>query len=46
MPYTIRKLKTCYEVVNTKTGRILARCTTKEKAEAQLRILRNLKNKT
>ncbi len=43
MPYTIRKLKTCYQVVNTQTGRILANCTTKEKAEAQMRILKKLK---
>jgi hypothetical protein len=41
MPYTIRKLakKNCYKVMNKKTKRVFAKCTTKEKAKKQLRLL-------
>lgn len=41
MPYTIRKVpkKDCYKVMNRKTKRVFAKCTTKEKAKKQLRLL-------
>jgi len=41
MPYTIRKVskKNCYKVMNRKTKRVFAKCTTKEKAKKQLRLL-------
>lgn len=43
MPYTMRrsrKSKRCYQVVNTKTRRVFARCSTKSNAAKQLRLLR------
>ncbi len=42
MPYTIRKVrnKNCYSVKTTKSKRVLAKCTTKEKAKKQIRLLR------
>lgn len=41
MPYLIQKVrnKNCFKVINKETGRILARCTTREKAEKQIRLL-------
>jgi len=41
MPYTIRKIpkKNCYKVMNRKSKRVFAKCTTKEKAKKQLRLL-------
>ena len=41
MPYTIRKVrnKNCFEVKNKITGRVYAKCTTKDKANKQLRLL-------
>lgn len=44
MPYTIRKVrnKNCWMVKNVDTGDIKAKCTTKEKAEAQVRLLHSL----
>ncbi len=42
MPFKIRKVpnkKKCYEVVNDLTGHVHAKCTTKPKAEAQIRII-------
>ena len=41
MPYTIRKVanKNCYKVMNRKTKRVFSKCTTKEKAKKQLRLL-------
>lgn len=41
MPYAIEKVegKRCYRVVNTETGQEHAKCTTKKKAEAQVRVL-------
>lgn len=40
MPYTIRKLpkKNCWQVKNKRTGTIHAKCSTKNKAEAQKRL--------
>ena len=42
MPYTIRKVrnKNCYRVRTTKSKRVSAKCTTKEKAKKQIRLLR------
>ena len=44
MPYTMRKVpnKSCYRVVNKKTGQVKARCSTKKNAEKQMRLLRAL----
>jgi hypothetical protein len=41
MPYSIRKVnkKTCYRVVNKRTKRVLAKCTTMKKAKKQIRLL-------
>jgi hypothetical protein len=44
MPYTLRKVrnKSCYRVVNKKTGQVKARCATRKNAEKQMRLLRAL----
>lgn len=44
MPYTIRKVRNqnCYTVKNSITGEIKAKCTTKDKAYAQVRLLESL----
>jgi len=41
MPYVIRKVrnKECYSVKNAETKVVHAKCTTREKAEAQVRLL-------
>ena len=39
MPYDVRKNGRCWEVVNTDTGEVKAQCTSKQKAQAQVRIL-------
>lgn len=39
MPYIIKKIKGKYQVKNIDTGKIKAYHTTKEKAEAQIRLL-------
>jgi len=41
MPYIIRKVykKDCYKVMNKETKKVHAKCTTKEKAQKQLRLL-------
>ncbi len=41
MPYVIRKVrnKNCYSVKNIITGKVHAKCATKEKAKKQLRLL-------
>lgn len=46
MPYTIRKIpnKMCYRVYNKRTKRVFAKCTSKKKANKQLRLLRALEN--
>lgn len=44
MPYAIRKRGSSYEVVNTETGRVHAKHTTKKKAEAQVRLLRGVEH--
>lgn len=42
MPYTIRKVrnKNCYSVRTTKSKRVMAKCSTKENAKKQVRLLR------
>ena len=44
MPYQTRKVnkKDCYRVSNRNTKRVFAKCTTKENAKKQLRLLRAL----
>ena len=46
MPYTIRKVRNqeCYCVKNTETGRIHAKCTTRQKAERQVRLLESIES--
>lgn len=46
MPYSMRKVprKNCYRVRNTKNKRIMAKCTTKERATRQMRLLRGIQN--
>jgi len=45
MPYKVRKLtkKNCYKMYNAETKRVYAKCTTKEKAKKQLRLLNAIK---
>ncbi|NBO23292.1 hypothetical protein EBU94_08150, partial [bacterium] len=47
MPYTILKVpkSRCYEVINPQTQKVHSQCTTKKKAEAQIRLLENLDQK-
>lgn len=42
MPYTIRKVsrKKCYRIRNRNTKRVFSKCSTKENAKKQLRLLR------
>ena len=42
MPYTSRKVpkKNCYRVTNRKTKRVFAKCSTRDNAKKQLRLLR------
>ena len=44
MPYATRKVnhKDCYKVYNKKSKKVFAKCTTKENANKQLRLLRAL----
>jgi hypothetical protein len=46
MPYSIRKVpkKACFRVSNRKTKRVFARCTSKTRAQKQVRLLRALEN--
>lgn len=44
MPYSVRHVKGGYRVVNTKTGRVHSRHTSKAKAEAQVRLLRGVEH--
>jgi hypothetical protein len=41
MPFVIKKVKNqnCWQVKNADTGHIYSKCTTKEKAERQVRLL-------
>ena len=47
MPYTIRKVrnKSCYKVYNSNTKKIFSKCTTKKKAQKQIRLLNIIKYK-
>ena len=42
MPYTLRKVRnqSCYRIINPKTKRVFAKCSTKRNAAKQLRLLR------
>jgi hypothetical protein len=44
MPYKIRKVsnKNCYKVINAKTKKVHAKCTSKKNAEKQVRLLKAL----
>jgi hypothetical protein len=46
MPYTVRKVrnKPCYRVSNKKTKKIYAKCSTKENAKKQVKLLRAVEN--
>lgn len=46
MPYTIRKVtrKSCFRVSNRKTKHVFARCTTRTRAQKQVRLLRAIEN--
>ena len=44
MPYTIEKEGSCFKVINKKTGKVHAKCTTKAKAEAQLHLLQGVEH--
>lgn len=46
MPYKIRKVrnKDCFRVYNSDTKKTFAKCTTREKAHSQLRLLRGIQN--
>jgi len=45
MPYEIQKEGRCYKVINTETQHEHAKCTSKKKAEAQVRLLENIVEK-
>jgi hypothetical protein len=44
MPYSIRKVnkKPCYRVYNKKSKKVFAKCSTRENAQKQVRLLRAL----
>jgi|TARA_B110000285_G_scaffold190577_1_gene217874 hypothetical protein len=46
MPYKTRKVrnKPCYKVYNPISKKVFAKCSTKEKASAQIRLLRGIQN--
>jgi len=46
MPYMLRKVrnKPCYRVSNKKTKKIYAKCSTKENAKKQVKLLRAVEN--
>ena len=46
MPYKTRKVrnKDCFRVYNSDTKKTFAKCTTREKALSQLRLLRGIQN--
>jgi hypothetical protein len=46
MPYKTRKVrgKNCYRVYNRKSKRVFAKCTSKENAIKQMRLLRAVEN--
>jgi hypothetical protein len=46
MPYKTRKVrgKNCYRVFNRKSKRVFAKCTSRENADKQMRLLRAVEN--
>lgn len=46
MPYSIRKVRnqSCYKVYNKKTKKVFAKCTSRENADKQVRLLRGIEN--
>lgn len=42
MPYTVRKVrgKSCFKVYNKKSKRVYSKCTSRENAQKQVRLLR------
>lgn len=46
MPYRLRKVsgKNCYRVANKRTKKVFAKCTTRARANKQLRLLRAIEN--
>ena len=46
MPYSIRKVRnrSCFRVYNTKTKRVFSKCTSKKRAEKQIRLLSAIDN--
>ena len=44
MPYTIEKYNGDYRVLNSQTGKVHAKHTTKAKAEAQVRLLHSIED--
>jgi hypothetical protein len=39
MPYSVLPVNGCFKVINSQTGKVHAKCATKDKAEAQVRLL-------
>jgi len=46
MPYSIRKVpnKRCYRVTNRKSKKVMAKCTSKDNAKKQVRLLLGIEN--
>lgn len=44
MPFNVIESKGCYKVVNVASGKVHAECTSKAKAEAQMKLLRGLEH--
>ena len=46
MPYTIRKVrnKPCYQVLNKRTKKVFSKCSSMDKAQKQIRLLRAIEN--
>lgn len=46
MPYSVRKVpnKRCYRVTNRKSKRVMSKCTSKLRAEKQVRLLYGIEN--
>ena len=46
MPYSLRKVpnKRCFRVTNSRSKRVMSKCTSKTRANKQLRLLRAIEN--
>jgi hypothetical protein len=46
MPYSYRKVrnKNCFKVFNKKTKKVFSKCTTRDKAQKQIRLLQAIEN--